>query len=87
MFYRWMAQGQEGVSNQLTLPPPWATTVPRSSTSSTKARKTLQGEDKVGGWAHGSGRQALHSQAKGRKAAKRSKTPPAQAPPLQACWS
>lgn len=50
MFYRWMAQGQEGVSNQLTLPPPWATTVPRSSTSSTKARKTLQGEDKVGGW-------------------------------------
>lgn len=26
------------------MPPPWATTVPRSSTSSTKARKTLEGE-------------------------------------------
>lgn len=38
-----VAQDQEGVRKQLTLPPPWATTIPRSSTSSTKARKTLQG--------------------------------------------
>lgn len=50
MLYRWMAQDQKGVRSQLTLPPPWATTVPRSSTSSTKARKTLQGRDMVNGY-------------------------------------
>lgn len=60
MFYRRMAQDQEAVRNQLTLPPPWATTVPRSSTSSTNAKKTLPGEGVVGG-AQSSGRQAFHS--------------------------
>lgn len=56
-FTGWWPRPQSEPAHWLTLPPPWATIVPRSSTSSTRARKTLQGEDGVVGRAWGLGRQ------------------------------